>query len=264
MGIPLLKGRFLNDNDRQGGPAVLVIDEEFAKRYFADKDPIGRRIEWQIGDQQFATIVGVVGHAAHEGLDAERRIQLYFSYRQGIGRQFTFVLRTTGDPNALITAARAAVRRADPDQPIANVATMDDLVGASMGQRRLSMSLLAIFAGLAIALASLGIYGVTAQLVTQRQRELGVRMALGASTGEVMRLVLRHGMSLTLLGVVAGSVGAFGLTRLIRTQLFAVETSDPTTFVAVAALLTTVALVATVVPAWRAARLDPLRVLREE
>jgi ABC-type antimicrobial peptide transport system permease subunit len=126
------------------------------------------------------------------------------------------------------------------------------------------MALLAIFASLAIVLASLGIYGVTSQLVTQRQRELGVRMALGAGTGEVMRLVLQHGMSLTLIGVAAGCLGSFGLTRLIKTQLFGVETTDPVTFLAVAGLLSAVAFIATVVPAWRAARLDPLRVLRKE
>jgi putative ABC transport system permease protein len=266
MRLPLLKGRFLNDADRMGSAPVVVIDAEFERRYFPDSNPIGRRITFN-GDAErpdYITIVGVVGHAAHEGLDAEHRIQLYFAYRQNVGGGLTFALRTSGDPNALVSAVRNAVRRVDADQPISAVATMEELVTASLGQRRLSMTLLALFAGLAIVLASLGIYGVTSQLVTQRQRELGVRMALGAGTAQVMRLVLVHGMGLTLLGVAVGAAGSFALTRVIQRQLFGVGATDPATFVTVALLLSSVAFLATVLPAWRAARLDPLNVLREE
>jgi predicted permease len=264
--LPLLKGRFLNDDDRSGSAGVVVIDEEFVRRYFPNSDPIGRRITFNSGAEQpdYITIVGVVGHAAHEGLDAEHRIQLYFSYRQNVGGGLNFALRTAGNPHALTSAVRNAVRRVDADQPISAVATMDELVTASLGQRRLSMSLLGFFAALAIVLASLGIYGVTSQLVTQRQRELGVRMALGAGTAQVMRLVLVHGMGLTLLGVAAGCAGSLALTRVIQRQLFGVAATDPATFIAVALLLSGVAFLATVLPAWRAARLDPLNVLRQE
>ncbi|MGH7467853.1 MAG: ABC transporter permease [Longimicrobiales bacterium] len=264
--LPLRKGRFLNEADRLGSAPVVVIDEEFVRRYFPDSDPIGRRITFN-GDAEnpnYITIVGVVGHAAHEGLDAEHRIQLYFSYRHNVGGGLTFALRTAGNPSALVSAVRTAVKRVDADQPISGVATMDELVAASLGQRRLSMTLLALFATLAIVLASLGIYGVTSQLVTQRQRELGVRMALGAGTAQVMRLVLVHGMGLTMLGVAAGAAGSFALTRVIQRQLFDVAATDPSTFVSVAVLLSAVAFVATVLPAWRAARLDPLNVLRQD
>ena len=266
LGIPQQRGRFINDADRPGAPPVVVIDEELARRYFPNANPIGRRITFNRGAPQttWITIIGVVGHAAHEGLDAEKRIQVYFPFRQSGAGNLNFALRTPGDPTALISSVRTAVRRVDPEQPISTVATMDELVEASLGPRRLNMTLLALFGALAIVLASLGIYGVNSQLVTQRRRELGVRIALGASTSEVMRLVLGHGMALTGIGVLAGSAGAYGLTRLIRAQLYGVNAADPVTFVAVALLLSTIAFIACALPAWRATRLDPLRVLREE
>jgi predicted permease len=266
LGVPLQRGRFLNDTDRAGALPVVVIDDELARRYFPNTNPLGRRITFNSDADQpdWLTIVGVVGHAAHEGLDAEKRVQVYFPFRQTGAGGLNFALRTAGDPMAVINGVRAAVRRVDPEQPLSSIATMDELVESSLGPRRLNMTLLALFGTLAIVLASLGIYGVNSQLVTQRQRELGVRMALGASTPEVLRLVLSHGMALTGIGVLLGSAGAYWLTRLIRAQLFAVDATDPMTFVGVAALLASIAFVATALPAWRATRLDPLRVLREE
>jgi putative ABC transport system permease protein len=266
LGLPLLRGRFLNDTDRADALPGVVIDDELVRRYFPKTNPIGRRITFngEANQPDYITIVGVVGHAAHEGLDAEKRVQVYFPFRQTGAGGLNFALRTAGNPTAVINGVRAAVRRVDPEQPISNVATMDELIESSLGPRRLNMALLALFGALAIVLASLGIYGVNSQLVTQRQRELGVRIALGASTPEVMRLVLGHGMALTGVGVLIGSAGAYWLTRLIKTQLFGVTAADPLTFVSVAALLAGIAFVATALPAWRATRLDPLRVLREE
>jgi putative ABC transport system permease protein len=265
--VPLIRGRFLDDGDRLGSARVVVIDEEFVRRYFKDTNPIGRRITFGAppGETpEYITIVGVVGHTAHEGLDADRRIQLYFPFRQNAGGGLTFALRTSGNPNALLPAVRAAVRRVDPDQPISNPATMEELLAASLGQRRLLMALLTIFGALAAVLASLGIYGVNSQLVTQRRRELGVRMALGAGMGRVLGLVLTHGMALTGIGIVAGTAGYYALARVMQRQLFGVTPTDPVNFLTVTLLLIAVALSATALPAWRAARLDPVDALREE
>jgi putative ABC transport system permease protein len=265
--VPLLRGRFLSDSDRLGSQSVVVIDDEFVRRYLKDTNPIGRRITFggPAGQEpEYITIVGVVGHTAHEALDADRRIQLYFPFRQSAGGGLSFALRTAGNPNALLGAVRAAVRRVDPEQPISNPATMDELLAASLGQRRLLMALLTIFGALAVVLASLGIYGVNSQLVTQRKRELGVRMALGAGTGRVLGLVLAHGMSLTAIGIVAGAAGSYAVARVIQRQLFGVTANDPLNFITVTLLLATVALAATALPALRAARLDPVHALREE
>jgi putative ABC transport system permease protein len=173
-------------------------------------------------------------------------------------------LRTAGDPERYTNLARAAVRSVDPDQPISGVHTMDELIALSVGQRRLSMLLLSLFSGIALVLASVGIYGLMSYSVAQRSRELGVRIALGAARSDVLRLVLRQGMSLALMGIVIGVGAAFALTRLIESQLYDVRATDPATFVGVAALLAVTALAANLVPALRATRVDPAVVLREE
>jgi putative ABC transport system permease protein len=209
-------------------------------------------------------VVGVVGHTKHEGLDAEARLQLYMPYRQRPLPFLTVAARTTGDPNTYASQIRRAVQSVDPDQPIANVRTMDELIAQSVGQRRLSMLLLSLFSGIALVLASVGIYGLMSYSVAQRSRELGVRIALGAARSDVLRLVLRQGMSLALMGIVIGVGAAFVLTRLIESQLYDVRATDPATFVGVAALLAVTALAANLVPALRATRVDPAVVLREE
>jgi putative ABC transport system permease protein len=173
-------------------------------------------------------------------------------------------VRTAGEPAAYANQMRRAVQTIDPDQPIANVRTMDELISRSVGQRRLSMLLLSLFSGIALVLASVGIYGLMSYSVAQRSRELGVRIALGAARADVLRLVLRQGMSLAVTGIAVGVVAAFALTRLIDSQLYGVRATDPATFVGVAALLGLTALVANLVPALRATRVDPAVVLREE
>ncbi len=271
MRVPLLKGRVLTDNDRAGSPKVAVIDDEFVRRYYPKEDPIGKRITFgpaagatDTSSREWVEIVGVVGHTKHEGLSAEPRIQYYLPYRQAGVPGLAIAARTIGDPERYVSAIRAAVRSVDPTQPISLVRTMDELLERSVGQRRLSMVLLSLFSGIALLLASVGIYGVMSYSVAQRSREIGVRIALGAERSDVLRMVLRQGMRLALAGVGIGLATAFLLTRVIASQLYDVRPTDPATFLLVAGLLTGVALVANLVPALRATRVDPAVVLREE
>jgi putative ABC transport system permease protein len=269
--IPLLRGRYLSDDDRDGSRPVAVVDQEFVRRYWPNDDPIGKRFTFGPPDgvtdttrNEWIDVVGVVGHTAHEGLDADPRLQLYLPYRQ-IPRPFMAVaVRTSGSPERYVNLARSAVRSVDPDQPISAVSNMEELLSRAAGQRRLSMMLLSLFSGIALVLASVGIYGVMSYSVTQRARELGVRIALGADRSDVLRLVLRQGMRLALVGIGIGLVAAFGLTRLIESQLYGVAATDPLTFVLVAGILALTALLANLLPALRAMRMDPAVVLREE
>jgi len=267
--IPLKRGRLLTDQDRQGAPRVAVIDEQFVKKYFPNADPIGKRMTFGGGrtsapDSTWMTIVGVVGHAAHEGLDADPRIQYYLPASQAGGRFMSVAVSTKGDPHGVIAGVRNVVHRVDAGLPIANISTMEQLVDRSVGQRKLSMILLGVFSGIALLLASIGIYGVMSYSVAQRSRELGIRMALGAERGRVLRLVVGQGMWLAVLGVVIGLVAAFALTRFLASQLYQVGATDPATFGTVAGLLVGVALLASLLPAMRATRVDPVVALRDE
>jgi putative ABC transport system permease protein len=270
--VPVKRGRVFTEQDGFGSQPVAVIDDEFVRKYFRDQNPLGRRI--YLGDpadsaKRFITIVGVVGHTMQEGLDAEPRIQLYFPYRQplpGWGAMgfMTIAAHTVGEPLQMTRAVRAAVQSVDKDMPLSNVKSLDDLVGSSLGQRRLLMILLGVFSGIALLLASIGIYGVMSYSVAQRGREIGIRMALGAERRRVLTLVVGQGMGLAGLGVAIGLAGAFALTRLLGSQLYSVTPTDPGTFAAVAALLTGIALAATLPPAMRATRVDPVVALRQE
>ncbi len=265
--VPLLKGRVFTERDGPSAPPVVVVDEELVRRYWPNQDPIGKRISRgaPAGEQpEWMEVVGVVGHTKHEGLDAENRVQLYFPYRQSGMRSMAIAVRTAGEPQRLTSSVRQAVQSLDRDLPLSQVATMEQNLEASVGQRRLSMILLGLFAGIALVLASIGIYGVMSYSVTQRSQELGVRMALGAARGRVLRLVLGQGMRLAVLGIGIGLLGAFLLTRLIASQLYAVRATDPLTFTAVALLLGAVALFANLLPALRATRVDPVVALRQE
>jgi putative ABC transport system permease protein len=271
MRIPLLQGRTLTDGDRAGSPRVAVIDDEFVRRYWPHENPIGKRFTFgppagaaDTSSREWIEIVGVVGHTKHEGLAAEPRIQYYLPYRQDGLPGLTVVARTSGDPERYVNALRAVVRSVDPDQPISMVRTMDELLEQSVGQRKLSLLLLTLFSGIALLLASVGIYGVMSYSVAQRAREIGVRIALGAERSDVLRMVLRQGMRLALAGVALGLVAALVLTRVIASQLYEVRPTDPATFVLVASLLTGVALAANLIPALRATRVDPAVVLRDE
>ncbi|HEX3276503.1 MAG TPA: ABC transporter permease [Gemmatimonadales bacterium] len=269
--IPLRRGRLLTDQDRAGAPMVAVIDDEFVRRYWPHDDPLGKRFSFgpppgvaDTSAREWITVVGVVGHTKQEGLDAENRLQLYLSYRQSARPFLGIAVRTTGDPQSFVNAARAAVQSVDPDQPLSAIASMDELLARSVGQRRLSMMLLSLFSGIALVLASVGIYGLMSYSVAQRARELGVRIALGAARRDVLRLVLRQGMSLALIGIVVGLAAALALSRVIASQLYGIHPGDPATMLLVAGLLAVTALTANLIPAWRATRVDPAVILREE
>jgi putative ABC transport system permease protein len=270
IGIPLIAGRLLEPGDDEHAPWAAVVDDEFVRRYCKPgTDAIGKRI-WFGGpatdSTRYITIVGVVGHAKHERLDADARTQVYFPIAQGWFAPVTMdiAVRTRGAPSSATSALRAALHEVDADIPMARVRTLQDLVDASMGQRRLSAILIGVFAGIALLLASIGIYGVMSYTVARRTRELGLRVALGAPRAGVLSLVLRQGAGLVAIGVGIGLAGAFGLSKLIASQLYSVTPTDPVTFASVTGLLAAVAVGATLIPALRATRIDPIVALREE
>jgi putative ABC transport system permease protein len=267
MRVPLLAGRQFTDADRAGAQPVCIVDQELVRRYWPNTDPIGKRITFNdLGDSsiQWIQVVGVVGHMAHEGLDADKRVQVYFPLPMNPLPFLGYTVRTTADPGATIGAIRAAVQSVDANLPLAGLATMDDLIAQSLGPRRFSLLLLAGFALLALVLAAIGLYGVMSYTVTQRARELGVRVALGASTRDVVGLVLGQGVRLVIGGVGIGLVAALLLTRVMRTMLFDVSATDPLTFVVIPLLLVAVALLASYLPARRATVVDPVVALRTE
>jgi putative ABC transport system permease protein len=267
MKVPLLAGRQFTDADRAGTQGVCIVDQEMVRRYWPNSDPIGKRITFSMPTDphaQWIQVVGVVGHIAHEGLDAEKRVQAYFSLAQYTLPFMGFTVRTAGDPMAALGAVRAAVQSVDPDLPVTDAESMDRLIERSTGSRRFAMILLGGFALLALTLASIGLYGVMSYTVTQRSRELGVRLALGADARDVLGLVLRQGLRLALVGVGVGLLASFAVTRVMRTMLFDVSTTDPLTFVAIPLLLVGVALVASYLPARRATVVDPVVALRTE
>jgi putative ABC transport system permease protein len=243
------------------------VDDEMVRRYWPNTDPVGKRVTFDdnpSAKSAWLEVVGVVEHAAHEGLDAERRVQLYLPYRQRPLPFFAVAVRTAGDPMQSVNALRNALHAVDRDQPLSMVRTMDELMGDAVAQRRLSTTLLTVFAGIALLLAAIGIYGVMSFDVTRRTQEMGLRMALGAAQASVLSLVVGQGMRLALAGLAIGLVAAIAAGRLIEHQLFGIRMTDPGTYVGVALLLGLVALAATLIPAIRATRVDPIEALRYE
>ena len=270
MSIPLRQGRYFTAQDNEQSMPVAIVNETMAREYWPNGDAVGRRFKLgdPTDDTPWRTIVGVVGDVRQMGIDVPVKSEIYLPYGQVPLYDFyvprDLVLRTNGDPLSLTGAVRQAVRAADPDQPISNVATMEAVLGTETSQRRLGMILLTAFAVLALLLASLGIYGVLAYFVAQHRNEIGVRLALGASPTKILLLVLRKGMKLTLLGVAIGMAASFALTRLMTSLLFGVKAADPVTFAAVPVLLAAVAFLACWIPARRAAKVDPVVALRYE
>src|SRR5262245_989098 len=264
MGIPIVKGRTFSDRDGAGAPHALLINARMALKFFPSEDPIGRRLTVGMGDFQ-GEIVGVVGDVKHVGLNAPPNEEVYMPYGQApFWPNMSLVLRTFADPLDLAGPARDAVLAADPIQPASKLRTMAQVLGGSISQPRFRAGLLGVFALLALLLAGIGVYGVIAYSVSQRTREIGIRMALGAESASVLNLVLARGMKLAAMGLGAGLLASLVVTRVVKTMLFGVGPTDPLTLASAAALLATVALAATYVPARRATRVDPMVVLRSE
>src|SRR5215475_12690850 len=266
MGVQLLKGRAFTAQDSRDTPRVAIVNETFVKRYFPNEDPVGKRFTFGGGgpNARWITIVGVVRDTKRQGLDQPVRIESWMPLAQMPAGSMDVVLRTIGDPLALSNAVREAVWSLDRDLPIPSIRTMEQILSERVAQRRLNMLLLGLFAMVALILAAVGVYGVMNYAVTQRTHEIGVRMALGAQTGDVLRIVVRQGMLLVLVGVVIGLIATFILTRLMATLLFGVSATDPITFAAIAVLMLGVALAACYIPARRAAKVDPMIALRCE
>jgi putative ABC transport system permease protein len=271
MNIPLRAGRYFDGRDNEKSMPVVIINETMARQYWPGENALGRRLK--IGDpdepgKQWKQIVGIVADVRQMGLDEPVKAEMYLPYQQVTDWPFfaprDLAIRTSGDTSNLVGSVRQIIREVDPDQPVSNVATMAELLGTEASQRRMGMIMLVAFAALALLLASLGIYGVLAYFVTQHTSEIGVRLALGATTRNILFLVLRKGMGLTLLGVVIGLAAALAFTRLMSSLLFGVKAIDPLTFVTVPLLLAGVALLACYLPARRATKVDPLVALRYE
>jgi putative ABC transport system permease protein len=262
--IPLVAGRAFSDQDNEKTTQVVIVNETMARRLWPGESPLGKRITiWR--DEKFPReIVGVVGDTK-PSLDTEAGQQMYVPYAQDSGWSgMSFVIRTSGDPLNTVAAVRNEIRSIDKGIPVFNVKTMNDVLATSVAPQRMSMLLLSAFAAVALLLAMIGIYGVTAYYVTQRTQEIGIRIALGAQVGDVLKLVLKNGMALALIGVVLGLAGAYALTRLMTSLLFAVKPTDTATFLIVSLCLLVTAFIACYLPARRATKVDPLVALRYE
>ena len=284
MNIPVLRGRVFTDRDDRShlagrdlsklnenqraiaGLNSIVIDEEFAKRYWPNEDPVGKRV--RLGTENDAPrleVLGVVGRVKMESLNQNSdRVQGYFPYNQTPDNSMTVIIKGAADPNQLISSVRGAIKEIDPDQPLYSVRTMNEIRAESVAGERLNLTLLSLFAGIALVLAIVGIYGVMSYSVTQRTHEIGIRMAIGARPRDVFKMVLGQGMKLALIGVVLGLGFAFALTRLMQTMLFGVEPTDKLTFAAISIMLITVALLACYLPGRRATKVEPTISLRYE
>jgi putative ABC transport system permease protein len=267
MAIPLRRGRLLNEHDTANTPPVVLISESLAKSKFQDQDPIGQRLRLGGNDGPWSTIVGVVGDVKQTSLTVSQTNAVYMTnaqWRLFADRAMWLVVRTHGEPAELAPAIRQAIWSVDKDQPIVRVATMDHRLASSAAERRFALILFEAFGFVAVVLVAVGLYGVLSASVTERTREIGVRLALGAQRRDVLCLVLRQGLNLTLAGVSIGLLASWAVTRLLTKLLYGVSATDPLVFAGVAFLLVVVALSACYVPARRAMKVDPLVTLRYE
>jgi predicted permease len=267
MGIRLLQGRFFTEHDTADSRPVVVVDERFAHKWWPNENPVGKRLQiyrsTPDSSSSWSEVVGVVGHIKHYGVDRESRESLYLStYQRSNG--ITLVVRTQGDPMLLVDPIRRAVLQLDPDLPISDIQTLQAIVTDFALIRRLTTNILGLFAVTALLLSVLGIYGVIAYSVSQRTNEIGIRMAMGACVGDILRLILTHGGKLVLIGTVIGLMGAFVVTRLMNSILYEVTVKDPITFSLVTVILASATLLACYIPARRATRINPMEALRYE
>ena len=263
LGVPLMKGRDFSDRDNKDAPETAIINNDLARTYFPNEDPIGKRIKFT-DTETWISIVGVTGDVKQLGQDIGVKPEIYFPYLQVPAASMSVVVRTANEPLSLTGAVKTQIQIIDKDLPIDDAKTMQQLLANSKSGRRFNLILLTGFALVALVLAMVGIYGVMSYTVAQRTHEIGIRVAVGAQPRDVFRMVIGQGMMLAMIGVAFGLVGAFALTRLMKTMLFGVEATDPTTFVSIALLLTGVALVACYIPSRRATKVDPLVALRYE
>ena len=265
MRISVKTGRSFTDRDTAESPPVVIVNENLARRIFAGEDPIGRRITMWPSEKFAREIVGVVGVVKSRELVEETGYQTYVPYAQDAGwGALSLALRTKGEPEALTAAVRGAILSIDKNQPAYDIKTMDDVFSASVANTRLVMLLFGVFSMFALLLASIGIYGVIAYSVAQRTHEIGIRLALGAQTRDVRRMIITQGMVLALIGAGLGLAGAFAATRVMRSLLYGVSATDPLIFIGVSLLLAVVALLASYIPAKRATKVDPMTALRYE
>jgi len=264
MGVALLRGRAFGNQDRADAPGVAIINEALARKFFGAEDPLGKRLLIEDGPPRPREVVGVVGDVRHFGPGIEPTPEMYVPYLDRPYPNLTLVVRADGDPAGMAAALRREIAALAPALPVANLKTMEQYLAGSVTQQRFSLTLLALFGAVALLLAAVGIYGVMSYSVAQRTHEVGVRLALGARRGDVVRLVVGQGMRLAGLGVALGLVAAFGLTRLMQSLLFGVSATDPVTFAAIPLLLAGVAALACYLPARRASRVDPMAALRHE
>ena len=264
MGIPLVKGRYFNQHDAESAARVVIISETLAQRYFQKDDPVGRQIRINDGAKIAREIIGVVGDVKQHGLESATTSQLYEPYAQAPLSSFTLTLRTSSNPENLAPVIRSQIYAADPEQAVANLKTLNQIVSDSVASRRLTMFLLTVFAAIAVTLAAVGLYGVLAYSVTHRAHEIGIRIALGAEPGDVSRAVIGQALALSSVGGLIGLAGALAFAHLLSNLLFGVGASDPATYVAIMVMLYAVVFCASYFPARRATRVDPVIVLRNE
>jgi predicted permease len=262
--IPILAGRVFNERDIASAPRVVVVNQALAQRYFPGESPLGKHVDFRWDTSGMQEIVGVVGNVREQALHQPARPAIYIPYAQRPADWAYLVVRTTGDPHGIVPSLRRVVAALDRNMPVADVRTLEDVVAAGLAARRLGMALFGVFSVLSLVLAALGLYAVISYMVVQRRQEIGIRMALGAQAKQVMRSVLSQGLALIAVGVLCGALAALWLGRFLAGLVFGVCTTDPITFGSVALLLAVTALVASMIPAFRAARLDPATVLRSE
>jgi putative ABC transport system permease protein len=267
MGIPLLTGRSFTDADKEGTLPVAIVNKELVRENWPAQNPIGKRLKMHGDKFPWLTVIGVAGNVRTQGLDIGFFPEIYMPYTQYSSwqeRPFDLVIRTFGQPLSIVSGVRSTVAELDKNLPISDIRTLDQVTSETLSLKNFLTVLLTSFAGLALLLAAVGIYGVMAYSVAQRIREVGIRMALGAERSDILRGVIRQGLALAFVGIAVGLVGAFGLTRFLSTQLYGVKATDPLTFTVVPFVLVTVAFFAAYIPARRASRVDPMIALRYE